>query len=100
MFKFCNCQLLRFGARLTIQKKQPTSNIEILDNVCVKYLHILPGLGILRDMKNLGIKRKKRKKPGDVEDDFDSTEDGEASEKAHCASNQAQLGFHCHLYHV
>ena len=47
-----------------------------------------------------GLREEKSKKPGDVEDDFDSTEDGEASEKAHCASNQAQLGFHCHLYHV
>ena len=35
--------------------------------------------------------------PDEVVDDFNPTEDGEASEKAHCASYQAQLGFHCHL---
>ena len=35
--------------------------------------------------------------PDEVEDDFNPTEDGEASEKAHCASYQAQLGYHCHL---
>ena len=28
----------------------------------------------------------KKQKPGEVVDDFDPTEDGEASEKAHCAS--------------
>ena len=39
----------------------------------------------------------KPKKPDEVVDDFDPTEDGEASEKAHCASYQTQLGFHCHL---
>ena len=35
--------------------------------------------------------------PEKVVDDLDSTKNGEASEKAHGASNQAQLGFHCHL---
>ena len=35
--------------------------------------------------------------PEKVVDDLDSTEDGEASEKAHGASYQTQLGFHCHL---
>ena len=38
-----------------------------------------------------------KKKPHKVIDDLYSTEDGEASEKAHGASNQTQLGFHCHL---
>ena len=39
----------------------------------------------------------KKKTPEKVVDDFNPTKDGEASEKAHCASNKAQLGFHCHL---
>ena len=38
-----------------------------------------------------------KKQPEKVVDDLDSTEDGEASEKAHGASYQTQLGFHCHL---
>ena len=37
------------------------------------------------------------KQPDEVVDDLDPTEDGEASEKAHCASYQAQLSLHCHL---
>ena len=37
------------------------------------------------------------RRPEEVVDDLNPTEDGEASEKAHCASYQAQLGFHCHL---
>ena len=56
--------------------------------------------GTLRDMKNLRIELfvgLKRKIPEKVVDDFDPTEDGETSEKTHCASNQSQLGFHCHL---
>ena len=54
----------------------------------------------LRDMKNLRIELfvgLKRKIPEKVVDDFDPTEDGETSEKTHCASNQSQLGLHCHL---
>ena len=54
----------------------------------------------MRDMKNLRIELfvgLKRKIPEKVVDDFDPTEDGEASEKAHCASYKAQLGLHCHL---
>ena len=35
--------------------------------------------------------------PYKVVDDLYSTEDGEASKKAHGASYQTQLGFHCHL---
>ena len=35
--------------------------------------------------------------PDEVEDDFNPTEDGEASEKAHCASYKTQLCFHRHL---
>ena len=35
--------------------------------------------------------------PDHVVDDLDATEDGEASEKTHCASNQAQLSLQCHL---
>ena len=65
-------------------------------------------LGVLRDMKNLReekinksgqirVYHRKSKKPQKVVDDLYSTEDGEASEKAHGASNQTQLGFHCHL---
>ena len=36
--------------------------------------------------------------PEQVVDDLNPTEDGEASEKTHCASYQAQLGLHCHLW--
>ena len=35
--------------------------------------------------------------PEKIVDDLDPTEYGEACEKAHGASNQAQLGFNCHL---
>ena len=51
-------------------------------------------------MKNLGIGwvfKPKQKLPEEVEDDLDPAEDGEASEKAHCASYQTQLGLHGHL---
>ena len=73
-------------------------------------------LEILSDMKNLrienlsaGVKEiwilkhrnakwpEKVTKPDDEVDKFDPTENGKASEKAHGASNQTQLGFHCHL---
>ena len=58
-------------------------------------------LGTLRDMKNLKKKviilKQTKETPDKVVDDFDPTEDGEASEKAHCASYQAQLGLHCNL---
>ena len=37
------------------------------------------------------------KKPEKEVDDLNSAEDGEASEKTHCASNQTQLGFHGNL---
>ena len=43
------------------------------------------------------VYHRKSKKPQKVVDDLDSTEYGEASEKAHGASNQTQLGLHCHL---
>ena len=39
----------------------------------------------------------KKETPDEVVDYLDPTKDGEASEKAHCASYQTQLGFHCHL---
>ena len=39
----------------------------------------------------------KTKKPEKEEDNLNATENGEASEKAHGASNQTQLGLHCHL---
>ena len=39
----------------------------------------------------------KTKKPQEEEDNLDPAEDGEASKKAHCASNQTQLGFYRHL---
>ena len=38
--------------------------------------------------------------PEEVVDYFNPTEDGEASEKTHCASYQAQLGLHCHLQFI
>ena len=41
--------------------------------------------------------RGKSKAPDKVIDDLDPTEDGEASEKAHCTSYQTQLGLYCHL---
>ena len=47
--------------------------------------------------KLFGDVRPKKNKPEKVVDDLNPTEDGEASEKAHRASNEAQLGFHCHL---
>ena len=37
------------------------------------------------------------KQPEKEVENLDSTEDGEASEKAHGATNQTQLGFHCYL---
>ena len=61
-------------------------------------------------MKNLREKRFKKSKnsherieqrnlerPDKVVDDLDSTEDREASEKAHGAPYQTQLGLHSHL---
>ena len=33
----------------------------------------------------------------EVEDDLEPTQDGEASEEAHCPSNKSQLSFDCHL---
>ena len=38
-----------------------------------------------------------QKKPEEEVDDLDPTEDGEAGEKTHGASDQTQLGFYCHL---
>ena len=38
-----------------------------------------------------------KNEPKQVVDDLNPTEDGEASEEAHCASNQTQLGLHRHL---
>ena len=38
------------------------------------------------------------KRPEKVEDDLDSTKDGETSKKAHRASNQAQFSLNCHLH--
>ena len=40
---------------------------------------------------------RKPKKPEEIVDDFDPTQNGEACQKAHCASYKAQLGLHCHL---
>ena len=64
-------------------------------------------LGTLRDMKNLKKEKfsknlsKKVKvvesEPEKVVDDLDTTEDGEAGEKAHGAPYQTQLGLHSHL---
>ena len=39
-----------------------------------------------------------QEEPGHIVDDLDPAEEGEASEEAHCASNEAQLGFGCHLH--
>ena len=39
----------------------------------------------------------KKNKPEKVVDDLDPTEDGEASEEAHCAPYQTQLGLSCYL---
>ena len=65
-------------------------------------------LEVLRDMKNLRERKvnesgqirvyhRKSTKPQKVVDDLDSTEDREASEKAHGAPYQTQLGLHSHL---
>ena len=35
--------------------------------------------------------------PQKIVDDLDPTEDGEASEETHCASNKTKLGLSCHL---
>ena len=40
------------------------------------------------------------KAPQKVVDDLNRTEDGEAGEKAHSATYQSQLGFHCHLKNI
>ena len=32
-----------------------------------------------------------------IVDDLDATEDGEAGEETHCASDQSKLGLRCHL---
>ena len=67
-------------------------------------------LGVLRDIENLGKEEFKKwkvttkefikeidGKPEKIVDDLNPAENGEASEKAHGASYQTQLGFHCHL---
>ena len=36
-------------------------------------------------------------KPDQKVDDLNPTEDGEASEETHCASNKTKLGLSCHL---
>ena len=43
------------------------------------------------------VYHRKSKKPQKVVDDLYSTEDGKASEKAHGAPYQTQLGLYCHL---
>ena len=50
--------------------------------------------------QNWGLRRflfEKIEKPEEEVDYLDSTENGETSEKAHGASYQTQLRFHCHL---
>ena len=42
--------------------------------------------------------RSSKKEPDEVVDDLNPTEDGEASEEAHCSSDEAQLSFNCHLH--
>ena len=44
------------------------------------------------------VREGKSRKPEKKVQDLNTAEDGEASEKAHRASYQPQLGFHCHLY--
>ena len=43
------------------------------------------------------IEQRNLERPDKVVDDLDSTEDREASEKAHGAPYQTQLGLHCDL---
>ena len=43
------------------------------------------------------IEQRNLERPDKVVDDLDSTEDREASEKAHGAPYQTQLGLHSHL---
>ena len=43
------------------------------------------------------IEQRNLERPDKVVDDLDSAEDREASEKAHGAPYQTQLGLHCHL---
>ena len=43
------------------------------------------------------IEQRNLERPDKIVDDLDSTEDREASEKAHGAPYQTQLGLHCHL---
>ena len=38
-----------------------------------------------------------KRKPENKVDNLNPTKDGEAGKKAHGASYQTQLGFHCHL---
>ena len=47
--------------------------------------------------KGLKSSEQTKETPEQVVDDFNPTEDGEASEKTHRASYEAQLGLHCHL---
>ena len=53
-------------------------------------------MGILRDIKNLRMwsyEKEEEKKPEKKVENLNPTEDGEASEKAHGAPDQTQLGF-------
>ena len=51
----------------------------------------------LRTPGYLWFKNLKQLKPQQVVDNLDPTENGEAGEETHCASDQAKLGLRCHL---
>ena len=54
----------------------------------------------MKNLENVNkISTLKEIQPDAVEDDFDPTENGEASEKTHRASYEAQLGHQSHLQH-
>ena len=45
----------------------------------------------------LGGNPERQEEPDQEEDNLDPAEEGEASEEAHCASNETQLGLSCYL---
>ena len=69
-------------------------------NINLFSLFLVGGAGHLErheEPENRVIENIYWKIPDHVVDDLNATEDGEASEKTHCASNQAQLSLQCHL---
>ena len=51
----------------------------------------------MKNLRDEKLPKNKTERPEKVVDDLNPTKDGEASQKAHGASNQTQLGFHRHL---